>query len=292
MTLYERATCWYLAFSAFVALVFHANVEKWDYIVIYHLFLIGGILAANAFPVEHNRLLKVVKEWYVLIFFPILFKEMTFLSAAIFPFYLEGVLIGTERSLLALWHGLGLPSQSVWLGELMAFSYCVYYLAVPIIGGYIYLRRPFSEFEYFLFRFSFTMYICYILYILMPVRGPHHTVLQADPLSVAGGPMLAFVHMLQSYGSTVGAAFPSSHVAATWIVGFSLKRVRPDWYRFALPFLWLLTISVFYLRYHYVLDAVFGYFLAVGLDWYFERVPAWNPRLALSKAIESPTKVP
>ncbi len=285
MTLYEKATCYYLAFSAFIAVAFHHNVEKWDYIAVYHLALIAGIFAVNAFPMDHNRLLRVIKDWYILIFFPILFKELTFLSSAIFPYYLENLLISSERSFLFLWQKLGLNVQSVWLGELMAFSYCIYYLAVPLVGGYIYRKRPFAEFEHFMLRFSATMFFCYGLFILIPVRGPHHTALHANPLAVVGGPILRFVHLLQDYGATVGAAFPSSHVAATWIVAFSLKRVLPKWYRATLPFFWLLTVSVFYLRYHYVLDAIFGYALALGLDWYFERVLVLQTQPALRAAM-------
>ncbi len=270
LSLYEKSVLIYLSLSALFALIFHQRVEKWDYIVGYHITLVSAILAINAVPIGRKGLLRVMKDWYIFLVFPVLFKELTFLSRALFPYYLEPAIISSEEKLFGLFSKYFFRPEYKWLNELMAFSYSFYYFLVPMVGIYLYRKRTYSEFEIFAFRFCTTMFICYGLFILIPVRGPHHSVLGADPTALEGYFFVKLIHWMQSYGSAVGAAFPSSHVAATWIAAFSLKRVRPDWYRLVLPFLILLTVSVFYLRYHYVVDAISGYALALLLNRYFE----------------------
>ncbi|MDQ7052337.1 MAG: phosphatase PAP2 family protein [candidate division KSB1 bacterium] len=289
LSLYEKSVLTYLGISAAFALMFHQNIEKWDYIVGYHFALITSILAINAIRIDEKGWLRFLKNWYIFLVFPVLFKELTFLSQALFPYYLEPLIVSSEERLFGLFAKYLFQPENKWLTELMAFSYSFYYFLVPLVGIYIYRKRSFSEFEIFAFRFCTTMFICYGLFVLIPVRGPHHSVLAADPNALEGYFFLKLIHWMQSYGSAVGAAFPSSHVAATWIAAFSLKRVRPEWYRLALPFLILLTISVFYLRYHYIVDAIAGYALALVLDRYFERKLQPHAEMVIKPALPKAT---
>lgn len=272
---FEKATICYLALTGLLSLLCYNSVADWQGLIAIHLILIAGIALIQLIPEGAFPGFKTFREFYIVLLFPVLFEEMTNLVPALFPYYLEPALIASEKFLLEM-HQLYFPDwqPTFWLTELMAFGYSAYYIIIPMAALVLYARGSRSLLENFWWRFSLTMFICYTLFILIPVRGPHHSVLEADPAALSGGLFFHFVLWLQNQVSVVGAAFPSSHVAATWIAAFSLRGIDRRLYYYILPVVILLTVSVFYLRYHYVLDAVFGYLLAEALErFFFSRKP-------------------
>lgn len=270
LRLYERAFIVYLLFSALVALLSYRYIYRWYGIVIGHLLLVAVIYGAAYLPVHRHRVWRIVRDFYVFLLFPVLFKEFTVLSRSLFPYYIEPLLIASDRFFYR-WIGdvLMVLQHSRLANEMMSLGYSTYYFLVPGLGLYLYVKRSFSEFELYAYRFCFTMFFCYALFVFMPARGPHHSLMHVDPFALKGYLFTWLVQLFQTYGSTTGAAFPSSHVAATWVAFFPLKTINRRLYFFLYPFMVLLTLSVFYLHYHYVLDALAGYVVALGLNAYF-----------------------
>jgi membrane-associated phospholipid phosphatase len=87
--------------------------------------------------------------------------------------------------------------------------------------------------------------------------------------------------MLVTAGSNRVDVFPSLHCAVSgYILGFSFRYQRREFWLLLLPIcgLWLATI---YLRYHYLVDVLFGLALSgVGLAIAMRRIPSVQGRLA------------
>jgi membrane-associated phospholipid phosphatase len=103
---------------------------------------------------------------------------------------------------------------------------------------------------------------CFVVFVLFPVAGPNWVFPHpTGPVREVWSARL--VYSVLENGSSVGTAFPSSHVAATFATVIACWRAWPPLGRgTVVPFV-LLTIAVVYCQMHYAMDAVGG--LVVGL---------------------------
>ena len=107
---------------------------------------------------------------------------------------------------------------------------------------------------------SVTMLICYTMYTLFPAWGPKY--FRAGYVEVDGWIFTKIMLYIHQNGALLGAAFPSSHVAASFIPWWH------TWIHFPRHRWWMTTIfvllcmSTVYCRYHYVVDVFAGLILA------------------------------
>jgi PAP2 superfamily protein len=105
---------------------------------------------------------------------------------------------------------------------------------------------------------------CYVVFLLYPVAGPYYEYPRPSA-AFLDNPMASLVYATLARGSAYGAAFPSSHVAATIVATAAAFRgsARFGWL-LAVPSA-LLSIGVVYCQMHYAVDAVAGMFVAAGV---------------------------
>lgn len=149
-------------------------------------------------------------------------------------------------------------------------SYFSYYIIIPLplawfalTGDLVSLRRA------VLIIFS-TFLVCYVCFLLFPVAGPYYEFTRPAAWFIDNGPA-RLVYATLSTGSSYGAAFPSSHVAATvaaavagWLGSRKLGVIL------AIPTI-LLTIGVVYCQMHYAVDAFAGILVGFLTAWQFHR---------------------
>ena len=223
---YELITVGYLAATALLAILSFTVVPQWKRVVLTQTGFIFLITLGTLVNEKHPRIIQIVRDWYLLALFPMIFKNLTFISTALLPLYLEPLLIWSDKALYSLYFSFSpFHEPSVFFTELMAFSYWSYYIILPAVGLLIYLKFPKQDFEYYMLKVCAALVFCYILFILVPVRGPHHSMPGVDPLQIEGGFFLWMIRTIQSQGSVVGAAFPSSHIAVAWISIFALRQI-------------------------------------------------------------------
>jgi len=148
------------------------------------------------------------------------------------------------------------------LTELMSFAYaafipCLLLTLVQYAKGDLRTARAF-------YGGLFTIYgLGYLGYTLLPAVGPY--VAMADQFSAPqdGYWITDVLTALYPLGTNRCDAFPSLHVAASaYILAFDFRH-RPRWFRRYLVPCVLLWLSTVYLRYHYGVDVVSGFALAV-----------------------------
>ncbi len=270
---YEIAALIYLSSTAILAIIARSHIDGWSSIILLHTIFVSIIILLNKIDSHNSVFLSILRDWYILLFIPFLFRELTVLSKSIFPYYPEPFLISLEAKLELLYKKyFSFFEPRFWLTELMSFAYWSYFPLIPAIGLRIRNKDGGRGFEFYILKISLTLFICYGLFILMPARGPHHSSFGSHPESLNGGIFYHVILYMQNQGSAVGAAFPSAHVTVSWISVFALRKTERCLYRITASLVFLLTISAFYLRYHYVLDALAGYVLAIGLERIYSKV--------------------
>jgi hypothetical protein len=102
-----------------------------------------------------------------------------------------------------------------------------------------------------------TYLICYAVFLLFPVAGPYYEFPRPAPWFLDNW-AARLVYGTLAGGSAFGAAFPSSHVAATWTaVAAAFAGSRLFGVILAVPAA-MLTVGVVYCQMHYAVDALAG----------------------------------
>lgn len=303
--LVDWATQGYLLVVALLTLFFrNETVPLWGALVLGHLACAVGIhclIRASATRPGHP-VLGFFRAFYPMILYTGFYRETEYLNRMFVNGYLDLWFIHLEHRLFG-----GQPSVRFmellpqrWVAELMYAAYFSYYLMIVGVGIALYFRDR-RHFAHYLTVVSVLFYVCYLVYVFLPVCGPRLFfedfqgivispelrqigLRHAMPASVAGGVFPSVILLIYRHLEAAGAAFPSSHVAVavctTWFSFLYLRRVR-YWHALAT---FLLCVSTVYCRYHYVVDVLAGVLTALAIvpvaNWLHRRVdqaPALAP---------------
>ncbi len=277
-TFVDYATQGYLALVGVLILCFHnATVSHWPLLVGAHLLailLINGLIQWGSR--KSHGAVNFIRHFYPVLLYAALFGETGSINRMFFNDYLDPSFAQLEQSLFGGQPSVVLMRKFHWLllSEILYASYFSYYIMIGGVGIALFVRNR-KQFFHYVSVVSFLFYICYLIYIVLPVVGsrvfflqpPEYTLppdLQAlagdvsYPESVQGGPFYKLMLFIYRVFEAPGAAFPSSHVAvAVCTVYFSFLYLRPI--RFIhLVVAVLLCIATVYCRYHYVIDVFAG----------------------------------
>src|SRR5881409_3011874 len=112
-----------------------------------------------------------------------------------------------------------------------------------------------------IFAVMATFYLCYVAFLFFPVAGPRYAFDGAHNAATDVAPA-RFAAWLLDRGDSWGAAFPSSHVAASVVAtGMALRYWRALGL-LLLPFTAGLILAVVYGQFHYAVDAFAGLIVA------------------------------
>jgi len=260
LRLVDIAISIHLSAVAILLIFFHQGVENWPFFVLGNFaFIVGLNYYIRLADRKSSKILTFFRDCYPFFIFTFVFKEIALVINILFPFWLESHLINWDLIVFGTHPTVWVQQfYRPWLTELMAFSYWSYYILFPISGVTLYFQKDKSLYFSFVFRLSFTLLTCYFLYLFLGARGPHETLaslhLDREYVFIFD----KFVKSIQDAASISGAAFPSSHVAAVWVVLIYMFRFKKWLGLTLLPLILALTVSVVYLQYHYTVDPIAG----------------------------------
>jgi membrane-associated phospholipid phosphatase len=290
-TFVDYATQAYLALVGLLILFFHnSTVPGWPRLLGAHaacLLLVHWLIQAHARR-KPAPLLDFLRHFYPVLLYTALFVETGLLNRMFCQEYLDPMVAQWEQALFGCQPSVLFMQKLPWLAvsELFYASYFSYYVMIAGVGIALYLRSR-RQFFHYLSVISFLFYVCYLIYIFLPVIGSRvffHQVegyvlpdatqqlalTDAYPEAVQAGVFFRLMRWVYRVFEAPGAALPSSHVAvALCTVFFSfryLRRIRYVHLAVAL----LLCLSTVYCRYHYALDVLAGLVTAAVL------IPAGN----------------
>lgn len=273
----------YLGITSVVALVRLPGFPPMGWVLLANaLYAILIVLAARP---ELGRAAEVLRDIYPILLLGALYPALDILN------YFGG--IGTHDLAVRGWE-VSLFGEEVsrtwWQSQPSRFwstvlhgAYVAYYpiivapLAVFLLRGDIVAARRTALWLVTTFLLSYLVFLGY------PVAGPYYEFARPDP-SFLDNPAARLVYATLERGSAYGAAFPSSHVAATLVAtAAAFRGSRWLGWVLVLPAV-LLTVGVVYCQMHYAVDALAGVALAAviilagnrlergrrGLAWFTE----------------------
>jgi membrane-associated phospholipid phosphatase len=216
---------------------------------------------------------RTLREIYPLLLLFSLYSELDVLNGpggtAVYDAQVQAwelAIFGTQLS-TEWWRAM--PSR-FWSAVLHA-AYLSYYLIIVIPAFYFAWRRDLVALRHFILVLMTTFVVCYLAFIFFPVAGPYYVFPRPDPWFLDNLFARAVYDTLAT-GSSYGAAFPSSHVAAALAATFSSARgSRALGWTLAVPTV-LLSVAVVYCQMHYGVDAVAGLLTGAGVTAIVERL--------------------
>ena len=286
----ELATFLYAAFSSLVILFTWTGLDNpSDLLWLRVQFLSGTLVLWGVFLLWPCKLVIGARLAYLLAMLSTWYPDTYAINSQFSN--LDHVFASLEQELFGFQ-----PSQlfsqaysSRVVSELMYMGYFSYYLFFVVTLAIVFFKQ-FRSVERTAFMIFAGFYICYAVYLLLPVTGPQyyylavgmeeiahgnfpdlghyfsdHTEALASP-GWSGGVFYQLVQLAHNAGERPTAAFPSSHVAIATLVMMIAARLRMwRWLLIlAVPFLFL-CLSTVYIYAHYAIDAIMGFFFGIIL---------------------------
>lgn len=256
----EALMAGYLTLSAVLLLVFGRGLAGAWPIVATHAGIVAVLLLAARFGARTGMVIGLIRRFYLIPLAPLLYEEMSVINDVFWRGRLfDGVIVHAERVLFG-----GDPSQTwaiAWhvapLSELFHAGYLSYYALACLLWVVLAARRQWEEMEAYLTVLVVTFTSCMLWYIAFPVAGPYH---HFGPTSAAvpAGFFARITHGIVAKGSSIGTAFPSSHVAVSWATALCAIRYAPRAAWVIAPLALLLALGAVYGGFHYLIDAIAG----------------------------------
>lgn len=297
-TFVDYATQIYSMVVALLILCFHNHtVPHWTWLVAAHLLGLGLVhalivaAAPRSRPASHSslctphsyQLLDFFRHFYPVLLYIWFFAETGWLNRMFFQEYMDPLVIGWDQALFGFQPGVEFMHRLPYLilSEVFYAAYFSYYLMIGGVGIALFVRNR-QQFFHYVSVISFVFYICYLIYIALPVIGPRvffHEIpgyalpeaiqqlasTAVYPDTVKAGMFFRLMAWIYRVFEAPGSAIPSSHVAiALCTVYFSFRYLRPIRY-IHLVMAILLCLATVYCRYHYAVDVLTGVLTAALL---------------------------
>lgn len=214
-----------------------------------------------------GRFAAVTREIYPVVLLPVLYATLDLLNGPeartwdVLVRQWEAGLFGGQVS-QAWWQ----RSPSTFWSTVLHATYFSYYFIVPL-PVLLFLRQGRRE----LARSATTLIVAtfllhYLVFLLLPVAGPYYEFPRPTGPFVDNWAARLVYGVLEG-GSSYGAAFPSSHVAATFAATIAAWRVNRRLGMVLLLPTGLMAVGVVYTQMHYAVDALAGLLVPLPVAW-------------------------
>ncbi len=269
-TAIDLATAAYVAVATgAVLLSFGAEgIHGWPWILTAHALIAALVLLAprarNAGPLG-----RFLGDWYPMLLLPALYGEIGVLTLSagfqndLLIQRLETWVFGSQISYRWI-----RESPNVVASWLLHACYLAYYPILYASPFALWMAGRRDASRHTIFAVMATFYLCYVAFLFFPVAGPRYAFDLAHNPATDVGPA-RFAAWLLDRGDSWGAAFPSSHVAASVVA------------------------TGIYGQFHYAVDALAGLIVAALMLGVMQTAEATEPqRLAVADyGVESGSRV-
>jgi membrane-associated phospholipid phosphatase len=205
---------------------------------------------------------RTMREIYPLFLLPGLYSELDILNApsmAVHDALVRQWELGVFGVQISRYWWQAAPS-TLW-STVFHSAYLSYYLIVSAPALYFAWKGDLASVRRFVLVVMATFVVCYLCFIFFPVAGPYYEFPRPSAWFLKNAPARLAYEALAT-GSSYGAAFPSSHVAAALAATLAAMRASRRLGLILLIPTALLTLGVVYCQMHYGVDALAG--LAIG----------------------------
>ena len=252
----------YLLTVIILIFLFQGNVADGWALILNHLLQASGIVLIvqlhKGFP--KNRLFFTVRSLYPVAVFALAWNYLTDLVPMIYGnYWATDWVIDIDQQIFGVHPTVWIKSlYRPWLDELMNICYSGYYLFMPSITLWLFIKKRYQDLTYALSIAALAYLSNFIFYYLFPVLGPHMvpTLKELSNLHYTGYWICRVTRIIQSNGGIIGGACPSSHVTAAIIWSLLAIRILGKTGYVMLLMTVGIIFSTVYLGYHHAFDAI------------------------------------
>lgn len=272
----DIVTLVYLGVTGLLILVSPARTALSPLFIAAHFAFLALTIALRWVPRDGHPALRFLRYTYPLAGMPFFYDGVQHLSRLVTSGYHDATILRLEEACFHCQPSQMLHQWVSWmpLSELLHLAYGIYIL-LPVLAVLVLLGlRRHAAVMLLTTSVLGAFFVCYLTFTFFPVKGPFQHLGPIDPAS-KGMIFPQFVHAMLTRGSSVGTAFPSSHVAVAvtlWWVA------RPYLGRWGILFLVAaagILVGTVYGGYHYALDALAGLGVGIAGGIYWPRLHAW-----------------
>ncbi len=253
----------YLGILSVLIIAYRHNLPSWRSFLWFNFFMAGLVFLIYRFLNAPNGWQKFLRHVYPLLLYTFLYEESGRLVLLIHSGYLD---FWVQRLELAAFG----VHPTIWLerlyhpllNDLFMLGYLSYYFLMPTLAIALYVRNRIREMDHFLLAISIGFYFSYLVFILIPVEGPHRNLVYLEGKQLTGLLFTPFAKWLIGNYGIHGGCIPSSHVAVSFATLLLALRFNRKLGYILMPFVITLCIGTFWGRFHYLTDMVTG--LMVG----------------------------
>jgi len=268
LTATDRITVLYNFILVIFICIFRVKISAYAYHLAFNLSVILLVLFLS-FRRRGRLSVATVSLWYPMGLYALFYYQTGLINRVVVPQFLDGFFMNLDVRIFGKFPGFFFHGNhgNAFLDEFFHFFYFSYYLIIPLTGILLFCKDV-KLFESFVFQLSSLFYVCFFSYLFLPVEGP---IALRNEYYHPEGLFRTLVDLIYAKGENPGAAFPSSHVATTFLIAWwgSTHFARMK------IFYWLtclfLSISTVYCMFHYAVDVMggllLGLFAIITFNW-------------------------
>ncbi len=261
----DTITILFLSFLIVLTIIFYKNVPKAPFLIITYLILIISQAIILRFKSQGRFLGLFYDLVFPIICVLVVFDSLGRLVHYINPKDIDPLLIRLDYLIFDGHPTIMLERlMSPLLTDILQLAYTTYYFIPISFAAILLLKNQRQEYNRTLFLILFCFYLSYLSYILMPALGPMFTISHLQNTDLQGlfiaGQIQKFLNQLEGIKRD---AFPSGHTAIPLVVLYLAYRFKRRLFWIFLPIVLVLIFSTVYCRYHYVVDIIGGFGLAI-----------------------------
>jgi membrane-associated phospholipid phosphatase len=270
LNLTDRITITYNLILLTFLFLFREKIGGYPYHVAFNLSVILLVLLLSLYD-KRSTAIHNLHLWYPVLLYALFYYQTGLINRVVIPRFLDDFFMNLDVRIFGDFPGFFFHSRNgnVFKDEFFHLFYFSYYLAIPVTAFLMY-RKDEKLFESFVFQLSALFYLCFLIYIFLPVEGPLR--LRSNYYPEGGGFFRAIVDFIYQKGENPGAAFPSSHVAAIFLVAWWGSKHFPKFRIYYWAIALFLSISTVYCMFHYAVDVFAGLLLVLLLIFLFNEV--------------------
>lgn len=203
---------------------------------------------------------------YPVLLAPLFYRELATLNRLLTERFYDGMVQGWDAALFGGQPSVYLSARlpSLPLSEVLHLGYGAYYAIVPAALIGVYVTRGQEALVRTAFSVAAAFYLCYLTFIAFPVAGPRYEFERIGG-HLSDGTFFRGVHAILEGGSSKGTAFPSSHIGASLSAVLAAGREDARWFWALVVPEAALALGTVYGRFHYGIDAVIGFLVALAV---------------------------
>jgi membrane-associated phospholipid phosphatase len=260
----DRLTLGFVVLFAAILLAQARTVGAWPSLLIGDVLVVVLVLLVRRLP-DHGAFTDVVGGAYPLILASAFYWQLGVMQLDIGRLHdalvqrWEHAVFGAQLSVV--WHQ---HAPNPILSAVLHFCYGAYYWILMLVPVWLLVRGKREAFRRATFLIALALYASYLIFAVFPVAGPYF-MFPAVPARLVSSWPAQYVYFMLGNGSSMGTAFPSSHIAASWVAVYAAWRDERGLALVLAPVAIGLALGTVYGQFHYALDAVAGALLAVLL---------------------------